>query len=450
MPQIHRTLRLVAVVLAVSVTGAPLARAVDGVAADRTFGSDGVVALDMPGRDHPIAMVKTATGRLAVAIQSGPSLWVAMLTADGRLDASFAGAGLRRVKLADGTRGAGLQPTSDGGVLIAAWLRDGDSVANRDERLGVAKLRPDGSIDDAYGTGGLATTAVGELTPFDLGPIEFAAAPDGSTIVLGSTGVGSYFGAIGVAALLRFTADGKRDTSFGVNGVAPVVNDAAYPILRGLAIDAAGAILVAETNHTVGPPRTEALVRRFTSRGMPDVAFGVAGVAHLPIPGDTKWITDLSIDNLGRIVVFGFAAGGLPGQIADRLNPSGPVDPDAGLSPVLARLRPDGRPDTTFGSHGIALLHDNGHGNPLSWSGDIALTRAGAYVTAYGEHSSHLRTELLRVNARGRVDPRYGGSASVRLPMENTFAVVVLAGRVVVAGESSSEVGGSVLAAFRR
>ena len=427
-----------------------LARASEAGRMDPVFGSGGVVSLDLPGDDSPTSMVKTATGRLGVTILSGNRLWVAVLTADGQLDRSFAGNGVRELTLARDTYSATLQPAPDGGLLVGAWLSDPVVAGLGDSRFAVAKLQPDGQLDRSYGVDGVASTLGGELTLVGCGSAAFKAAPDGSVVVLGVTGAGGYYGAAGVAALLRFTPQGHRDSSFGVRGVAPVAAAAPYPSFSAIDIDARDRIVVGETNNVASPFREEALVRRFLRNGTPDLSFGAAGIAHLAIPGDWKVITQVAVDDAGRIIASGFAAAGAAGIVMARLDPAGPIDPNAGFSPFVARLRENGQPDTSFGRDGVAMVHNDGHDESLSWSGGVALEGAGLFLTAYGERGTNLTTHLLHVDTTGSVDRAFGGGQSLLLPMENTFAVVVLGDRVVVAGEVSWSTGGTTVAGYRR
>jgi len=440
----RRRVASVAIILAALVTASAFGAGAKGGAVDSAFGPDGEVSLDMPGKDRPSAMVRTTTGKIAVAIESNQETWIALLTDDGRLDPTFAGDGIKKMDLPAGTHIVGLAPVRGGGLLVAAWLRDFTSRPVRNERIVVAKVLANGQLDAGYGTGGLATAAPGELAPLELGWYRFAGMPDGSVVVLGTTGVAvDWVGGAGVAALMRFTPDGVRDEHFGLNGIAPIASPAAIPLIGGLAIAPDGGILVGETHYPSGSVHEEALLRRFTPSGLPDLNFGVAGIAHLPFPGDWKTVTDIVVDERGQIVVLGHAASGLIGLAANLLG--GRHD---GFSPGVARLHPDGRLDTTYGEGGITMLHTDGRGNPLSFSGDTALTTAGAYVTAYGERTPGLTTQLLRIGNDGRVDASYGGDSPIRLPMENTSAVVVLGNRVVVAGERSWQSGGTVLSAY--
>ncbi|HVM53039.1 MAG TPA: hypothetical protein VM262_07560 [Acidimicrobiales bacterium] len=444
-----RALGLTGIVLVLLATAAPAARSTEAGAPVQGFGTGGVVAIDLPGDNVPTAMVKTTTGKLVVTIQSGSRLFVAMLTSDGDLDSGFGDEGIAALDLASTTIGAGLQPSPTGAVLVAAWLRD-DPPVTGEQRLAVARLGSDGALDASYGDGGVASTLAGELTPVDHAPGGFAASPDGSAVVLGVTGAGGYYGGAAVAALVRFTADGERDASFGADGLAPLAPAGTLPLFGGLAIAPDGGILVGETSTLAGPIRYELLVRRFTPYGAPDLGFGAAGVAQVPIPGDWRFITDVKVDDVGRIVCYGYTAAGIVGSIAGRVDLVDSPDPSAGFSPAIARLHPDGRPDVSFGRGGVMLLYTDGDGVPLLWSGNIAVTRAGAFVTAYEDGAAVLTTRLLAVDATGAVDHTFGAGHSIRLPMENTMAVVAFGDRVVVLGERSWSAGGTLIAAFHR
>jgi len=436
-------------VVIATVSAATAARA-NQSALDATFGTAGEASLDLPGYDQPTAMVRTATGGIAVTIENG-GVQVAVLTSDGRLDTTFAGSGIKEmgpeessVASLAATRGAGLAATPDGGLLVATYGWDSSRQPVPGPRFTIAKLLADGQLDVRYGTGGLATTAAGELSPLgrSQGVNQFAVTPDGSAVVVGMVGPSGDVGGVGAAALVRFTPSGVRDEGFGVKGIAPVAGASVVPLMA-LAIAPDGGILVSETLKNFGAAE-QVLVRRFVPRGGPDLSFGVAGIVRLSIPGRGQFPTDFVVDGRGRIVWLGYTS-------LDRFSP-----------PVVARLLPGGQMDTTFGEEGIAVFHTDrrgtsfdGSGASFDGSGAIALTDSGAYLTVQQEGFTFddegvpkLRNHLLRMDDNGRLDTGYGGDQSIELPMHATAAVIVLPDRVVVAGYRSYLHGNTVLAAY--
>jgi uncharacterized delta-60 repeat protein len=191
---------------------------------DAAFGNNGSVRTDFAGRsDSAAGVALQSDGRIVAVGSSGREFAVARYNADGSLDATFAPGGAD----GDGRVSFGL-----GGVSAAAL----DVAVQPDQKLVVsgsssptpgagafalARLNPDGTLDNTFGTGGTITTAHGLTAAYAV-----ALAPGGK-IVLGGTAEGGD----GDSALARYNADGSLDPSFGP---LPEGDDAPPPgIVRG-------------------------------------------------------------------------------------------------------------------------------------------------------------------------------------------------------------------------
>ena len=430
-------------VVAVALVLGPVAHAhgpVGPAELDPAFADAGVFRLDLPGDDFPRHMTSDATGTSAVSIDVGDAVTLAVVTPEGRLDAGFAGAGLRSFRFGSQTYSAGLGRARDGDVLLATWSHAADMTQG--SRLAITKVRPDGSLDTSFGQDGTATTRLGELTPVDHGPAAFAVAPDGSIYVVGIDGAGSWYGGAWVAVLLRFNPDGSRDTSFGTGGL--VLVSPALPVIGALTVDRQGRILVGETGLSAAP--WDVLVRRFLPTGLPDPSFGAGGVAHVDFGG--RWISlaGLHVDRQGRILCYGDS---LP-EFADSLMAAAEGAYQESWSPYAVRLNDAGSPDPTFGSGGGAVAHTDAAGRRLLWAGASALSETGLLGTALLEEAGGLANTMIRIDDAGRVDRSFGSPGGLDLGMDNAMAVSVTGKRVVVLGERTRESGGTMLAAYRR
>src|SRR5207248_606931 len=137
--------------------------------------------------------------------------FVARYTARGVLDSTFGGTGIvvvPQVSLASTSGGnswgypiaqASGVVQGDGRVVV-----EGKDAASNSADLG--RLNLDGSLDAAFGTGGIAYEGGGYVSPN--API--ALQPDGK-FVLGGSG-GNH--------VARFLSSGAPDTTFGINGVS--------------------------------------------------------------------------------------------------------------------------------------------------------------------------------------------------------------------------------------
>jgi uncharacterized delta-60 repeat protein len=188
---------------------------VDG-SLDSGFGTAGVTTFDLGiGTDVARNLVVLTDGSVVVAGEAQPSSGntqtaVAKLDGNGDLDVSFGVAGKLAIPGANAGRGFALQ--SDGKLLLAGGTQSFPSS------FVVMRLNADGSYDSGFGNGGASvirtstsTTGEGDIAA------TVAVRPDGYIYVAGKSGsINENFG------LVRFTAAGELDTSFGTNGISNI------------------------------------------------------------------------------------------------------------------------------------------------------------------------------------------------------------------------------------
>ncbi|HSS58365.1 MAG TPA: delta-60 repeat domain-containing protein, partial [Solirubrobacteraceae bacterium] len=143
-------------------------------ALDTTFGTGGIATVDFGGTEFGEAMARQADGRILVAGRSsagGPV--VARLRATGVLDPDFGGDG--RVTLPGGGSLSAVLVQPDRNIVVAG-------NANGSATMTVTRLKPDGSLDATFGTGGTTTVAFGSLA----NPLGGAARqPNGKIVIAG-------------------------------------------------------------------------------------------------------------------------------------------------------------------------------------------------------------------------------------------------------------------------
>jgi uncharacterized delta-60 repeat protein len=339
----------------------------------------------------------------------------------GTLDSGF-GANGRVVTQTD--TGYGVWPVS------IAEGPDGTIVAADNKT--VFRYLPDGSLDPSFGEGGKLTVADPEGLPFLLQ--DLAVDPEGRISLIGSVEVPdisvprSYISSIHpmLAAVIRYTSDGKLDPGFG-DGNGVLVTDFGQPSTYGQeapynkaltrlttgALDRNGNLLaIVSVGEIVPRFRSELemvprLVVRLTSTGAPDPSFG----------GGDGVVSDTGLGPLGDLA---------QGQ-DDALLVSGlQLNREDGLaSEALIRLAPDGGVDPSFGRTGAPVPL---FAPPLS---DLALDPFGRIVALAGRG-------LIRLTPGGRRDRLFGyrGTASVRLPGQSSLSSLALepAGGILLAG----------------
>ena len=153
---------------------------------DPTFGGDGVASADTQGNAFGQAVLALPDGKVLAAARAAPEggLLLARFNADGSADASFAAGGLLHSDLLTDPRALTLQ--ADGKVLVAglSYAVTGRSDQDLASRFGVIRITAGGAVDESFGDDGLAT--VDFEGTYDV-PSDLAISPDGRVVVVGST-----------------------------------------------------------------------------------------------------------------------------------------------------------------------------------------------------------------------------------------------------------------------
>src|SRR5262245_57672973 len=193
-----------------------VARYLPGGALDASFGSGGMVTIDVPPgtttMDIAWAVALQPDGKLVLAGQSGASALplaplIARLNDDGTLDGSFGLGGLVLLPPGGYFYDVALQPD---GRIVAAGLQGED--------FAVARSSADGTLDPTFGSGGVATLDIG--SEYDVVRTLFLL-PDGRIVVIGSGGTDPESDGIAVA---RYQPNGTLDPSFGTGGVVAIAD----------------------------------------------------------------------------------------------------------------------------------------------------------------------------------------------------------------------------------
>lgn len=350
----------------------------------------------------------------------------AAFDAAGNLDTAFGQGGMLRLSAlaadAAGSRSEGvmaLTRRADGSIAAAGSAPPAATVAF------LAAFSPGGALLPGFGSGGIVR--VRRPVPAHQAFVGFAPLADGKILPAGTTDVGIDDQPV----LVRYTADGSLDPSFG--------NGAGYLLVgrsrgaRGFAVDDSGQVLMGVYSY----PRSRVLRRR-ADDGAPVRSFGADGAILLP---KSIWIRSLGFAKDGGAIVLGAR------------DVSGPAEPG-----VLLSFRPDGKRDRTFGENGrlelrlpggeevkakallassrgrilvagrsgrrfaVASLLPNGKPAPdfgaRGWKllraggtvQSIALRRVGSHIYLAGavDDEEHERVVLVRFRKDGRLDRSFG------------------------------------------
>jgi uncharacterized delta-60 repeat protein len=172
---------------------------------DTTFGAGGIATVDFGATEFGEAMARQADGRILVAGRSSSGGGVvARLRATGVLDPDFGSGG--RVTLPGGGSLEAVLVQPDRNIIVAG-------NAGGSATMTVTRLKPDGSLDTTFGSGGTTAVAFGSLA----NPLGGAVCQaDGKIVIAGYTQDGED------VAVARLNANGSLDAAFGAGGKVTV------------------------------------------------------------------------------------------------------------------------------------------------------------------------------------------------------------------------------------
>jgi uncharacterized delta-60 repeat protein len=333
--------------------------------------------------------------------------------APGGLDRSFSGNG--KVTTAFGT----LHPHAESvaidsrGRIVAAGGNDGG------RRFALARYKPNGSLDRSFSRNGRVKTHFGHRWSFTSAN-SVATDPRGRIVAAGTTGKPARHHLADLEfAVARYKPNGRLDRSFSGNGKVTTNfvagGDASGDGAESVAIDSRGRIVAA--GYAAGKHSRKgeqfALVR-YKRNGGVDRSFSQNGRVTTDFDRGSDNAHAVAIDSRGRIVVAGSAW--ISGE---------------GDGFALARYKPNGHLDRSFAHDGrVTTSFDPGYG--LAYS--VAIDSRGRIVAAGTDTDSSFA--LARYRPNGTLDDSFGTGGKVTTgagAAANSVAIDSL-GRIVAAG----------------
>lgn len=189
------------------------------------------------------------------------------LAAPGDLDTTFGTTGyvLTQLDTANSDRGFALAIQPDQKIVVA-----GECMVQGDLDFCVARYLPNGTLDTTFGLSGIRKVIVGSL--HDRGRA-LVLLPDGRMIVGGfcDNGAATDF------CLIRLTAAGSLDTTFGTNGKVFTDFEGKNDELASLALGPDGTIVAVGSCRNAADNLWNVCVAKYTATGALDVSFSADG-----------------------------------------------------------------------------------------------------------------------------------------------------------------------------
>lgn len=258
------------------------------------------VGVDITPLNQLYSIDVTDSGNILLSGAIGPNASVAMLNSDGTTDTGFGGSGT----IVNGV--------FEGSGFVYLWYQSGVTDWNIQAMM---------EIDPSTGL-------------------------ETGNILAAGTNNGKF-------QLMRLTSTGALDTSFGNSGYAPWSSSwsdlATATTALQLTTDSSGDILIG------GSYDGEFAVVRYTADGQIDTSFGNSGMELISVGTDAS-AQEMMIDSQGRIVLMGYANTGSSNDFAVvRLNANGSIDTTFGNNGIFTLDIDSGSND-----QGQSLVFDNG------------------------------------------------------------------------------------------
>ncbi|WP_319550496.1 delta-60 repeat domain-containing protein [Desulfogranum marinum] len=265
---------------------------------DSSFNIDGRVVTSIGRADDEILAVGLlADGRIVAAGYSendtDRDFALACYFPDGSLDPSFGDQGTVVMQIGRGHDEITALAVTPENQIVIAGVAEGTSGSV----IVAGRFYDDGSLDASFGEEGVSLIGVG-----DAAVAEDVLIQESGKIIISGSYVENNVASL---LLIRLTADGIIDATFGSEGVAVPTDDAEISEGYGITAAAEGRIYLAAAVENDN--QLDAELFRFTIDGAPDLSFNSKGSTTIYAGPEDDVIYDVELLNEDKVVVTGYA-----------------------------------------------------------------------------------------------------------------------------------------------
>jgi uncharacterized delta-60 repeat protein len=275
---------------------------------DGSFGTDGEAIFDFGDGEQAEALVQGPGGKLYVGGNVDAFFFSLRIKPGGDEDDGYGTGGWAGKLVGEFGAAHGMEVAADGSAFVV-----GGRVAGGLTRGAVVKFDPAGNPDPSFSGDGLAVVADGSS---EVGLKDVVVQPDGKIVALGETASGgnadfllvrlkpngSLDQAFGQGGRVRTSFGPEADTTFGGGDGDTIVTTLGQGGCTDVAVQGDGKPVVAATLG--GVDRFSAV--RFLANGKLDKSFGDDGVAHAFTRAPIAGVLSAGVQGNGRIVVAGY------------------------------------------------------------------------------------------------------------------------------------------------
>ena len=346
---------------------------------DNSFNGNGLVVTSSGNgmNDNGRAVLVQDDGKIIVAGLSYPFIGMIRYNIDGSLDNTFGSGGIVLTPNGnDGIHALGASLQNDGKIIIGGYA-SGQAYYD----FAVVRYNTDGSLDDSFGTDGIAIIDLGGT---DIG-MSIDLQSDGKIILGGYSDELFMF----QFALIRIDTNGTLDESFGNDGVVKTYIEDSFNEINSVFIQSDGRIVAAGYSSYQGWDYPDFAILRYHPDGSLDQTLNSSGIVITDFNNDSYDIAkSVGVQADGKIVAAGYSKSNSDEDIA------------------LARYNIDGSLDLTFNQTGL-ITTDLGSFWDEGWAMVIQPDEK-IVVAGFADSPTDVDYVLVRYNTDGSIDDSFG------------------------------------------
>lgn len=332
---------------------------------DNTFGTGGKVITPIETQSEGYSVAIQNDGKILLGGADQWNINLVRYNNDGSLDTTFGIGGIVITDIPgyydENCKSVAIQ--SDGKIIIGGFAAHG---GNDVRHFVLLKYNSNGSLDTAFGAGGIVIGGLGECQSLKI--------QNDGKILLGGTSNLSF-------AVERYNSNGILDTTFGIGGKVTTYFEY-NGFGNSMEIQSDGKIILGGHHGLLSGSSAFALVR-YLSDGSLDNSFGIGGIVTTPV-GISSRGRSVVIQSDGKIILAGEAKDG--SNLFDF---------------ALVRYNSNGTLDATFGLGGktitpIGISYSSGESVGIDSNGKILLG-------GFAYNGSSVEMALLRYHSNASV-----------------------------------------------